>query len=79
MQLQTPHRVTPEDDTGANHRMKGWLVSSHSVNISARFPESLIREAQRLSEEEDRSVSWQLRQALKERLERQQPLEQRPA
>jgi predicted transcriptional regulator len=44
---------------------------SHSVSISARFPSDLIAEAQRLGEQEDRSVSWLLREALKERLERE--------
>jgi Ribbon-helix-helix protein, copG family len=50
---------------------------SQSVSISARFPTDLIREAQARADEEDRSVSWLLRQALKERLEREQSQERR--
>jgi predicted transcriptional regulator len=47
------------------------LSSNSSVTISARFPSELIREAQQAAEQEDRSVSWLLRQSLKERLARE--------
>jgi predicted transcriptional regulator len=54
-------------------------VSDSSVTISARFPSDLIREAQQRAELEDRSVSWLLRQALRERLERDRTPTERTA
>ncbi|HTR21783.1 MAG TPA: hypothetical protein VMH88_13085 [Gemmatimonadales bacterium] len=72
--VRTPDAARPPaaDDIQESTPIQEVGLSAESVTISARFPSELIREAQRLGELEDRSVSWLLRQALKERLEREQ-------
>jgi hypothetical protein len=71
MHSRRSHGYQAADDNRSQQLTKGWLMSSSSVTISARFPQGLLDEAQQRAEQSDRTLSSLLRISLRERLERE--------